>query len=99
MHVKRFSEFSEEEKPLEGNKVGIESILNKEILIIKHRITPSRFINSGSNQCLTLQFEEDGVTCVLFTGSQVLINQLIKYSNQLPFITTIIKIDRYYTLS
>jgi len=36
---------------------------------------------------------------VLFTGSDVLIEQMEKYGDQIPFAATIKKIDRYYTLS
>lgn len=47
----------------------------------------------------SLQFELDGDRRVLFTGSDVLIEQVETYGDQIPFAATIKKIDRYYTLS
>ena len=97
--MKRFSDFSQEGKPLDGAKVAIERVLNREMLITGHKITHSRYNDAGHGKCLTLQFELDGAKQVLFTGSQVLIDQLTKYADEIPFVATIIKIDRYYTLS
>lgn len=97
--MKKFSDFSQEGKPLDGAKVALESVLNKEIMIVGHKITHSRYNDAGHGKCLTLQFELAGSKQVLFTGSQVLIDQLTKYADEIPFTATIIKIDRYYTLS
>lgn len=97
--MKKFIDFSQESKPLDGIKVSIGSILNKEIIIINYKITHSRYNNESNNKCLTLQFEIDGIKQIIFTGSQVLIDQLVKYAHEIPFKTTILKIDRYYTLS
>lgn len=36
---------------------------------------------------------------IIFTGSDVLIEQLEKYRHEIPFKTVIKKINRYYTLS
>jgi hypothetical protein len=36
---------------------------------------------------------------VVFTGSDVLIGQVEKYADQIPFLTTIKKINRYYTMT
>jgi hypothetical protein len=41
----------------------------------------------------------DGNRYVLFTGSSVLIEQMEKYKDEVPFLTTIKKVDRYYTFS
>ena len=46
-----------------------------------------------------MQIEHDGQHRVIFTGSDVLIEQMEKYEAEVPFATTIKKIDRYYTLS
>ena len=97
--MKKFSDFSQEGKPLDGAKVAIERVLNREMLITGHKVTHSRYNDVGHGKCLTLQFELDGAKQVLFTGSQVLIDQLTKYADEIPFTATIIKIDRYYTLS
>lgn len=96
---KRFSDFCQEAKPLDGAKRNIEEVLNREILITGHKIKHSKFNNGGYGKCLTLQFEVDGALNILFSGSGVLIDQMEKYGDELPFTATIKKIDRYYTLS
>ena len=50
-------------------------------------------------QGLLLQLEIENKHRVLFTGSDVLIEQMEKYGEQIPFLATIKKIDRFYTLS
>jgi len=99
MPFKRFSDFAEEDGPLEGNKVRIESILNQEILITGYKIKKSKYKKEGMEQCLTVQFEIDENKKIFFTGSNVLIDQLEKYGHEIPFMTTVKKIDRYYTFS
>ena len=97
--MKRFSDFAEEAKPLDGEKVKIKDILDKEIAIIGYRVATSKFRGSNSSQCLTLPFELEWERRVLFTGSGVLIEQIEKYGDQIPFLATIRKIDKYYTLT
>lgn len=96
---KRFSDFCAELTPLDGDKERIESVLNQEIRVIGYQIKRSKFGEKGPGKCLTVQFERDGARKVLFTGSQVLIEQFEKYGSEIPFLATIKKIDRYYTLS
>lgn len=97
MH-KRFSDFAEEATPLDGDKVKIESILNREILVIGFKVTHSKY-KENSLQCMTLQFDIDNSRKVVFTGSSVMIEQVQRYKDQIPFYTTIKKIDRYYSLT
>lgn len=95
-----FSDFSEESLPLEGDKVRLDDILNQEIVITGHTIKKSKYSKNSSGKYLTIQFrvgESDHK--VLFTGSDVLIDQLEKYQHNIPFTTTIRKINRYYTLT
>jgi len=96
---KRFSEFAREAQPLEGSKIKIDEIINREILIINYKIHDSRFKKKDCEKCLTLQFEMEEGLHVLFTGSNVLIDQIEKYRHEIPFYTTIKKIDRYYTFT
>ena len=93
--MKKFSDFSDE-NILDGKKLRIEEILNHEITIIGGRVTGSKYANK---KCLTLQYELDGCKHISFTGSSVLINQIEKYMKEIPFKTTIIKIDKYFTFS
>lgn len=99
MLPKRFSDFAEEESPMEGDKVRIDSILNQEILITGYKVKKSKYVKKGSDQCLTVQFETEGSKKIFFTGSNVLLDQLDKYGHEIPFVATVKKIDRYYTLS
>jgi len=94
--MKRFADFAEEHKPLEGDKVKLNDILNQEIEITGYSIKQSKYKESDY---LTLQFKIDGNLNILFTGSGVLINQLEKYENEIPFVTEIKKINKYYTLT
>lgn len=96
--MKRFSEFATEEASLEGDKVKLDDILNQEIIVTGYNITQSKY-KSNSQNCLKLQFERDGVRYILFTGSNVLINQIERYQKEIPFISTIKKVDKFYTFS
>ena len=74
----------------------IADVLGKEITVINHRVTSSKY---GDKKCLTVQFELDGKRYVIFTGSTVLINQCEKYKDEMPFMATIQKIDKYYSFT
>lgn len=93
--MKKFSEFSDE-NILDGDKMKIEDVLNVEILIIGSRLSKSKYLDK---RCLTIQFELENKKFVLFTGSDVLINQIEKYKNEIPFSTTIRKINKYYSFT
>jgi len=97
--VRKFSDFAEEAKPLDGDKIRIEAVLDREVEIIGHAIRGSRYEKNRSGKCLCLQLEMDGRRYVLFTGSDVLIEQMQKYGGQIPFVATIKKIDRYFILT
>ncbi|MBC8460072.1 MAG: hypothetical protein H8D67_18950 [Deltaproteobacteria bacterium] len=99
MQYKRFSDFAEEPELLNGSKLKIEEILNKEILIVGYKIGDSKFHKSNSSKCLTLQFELDDEKHVIFTGSNVLINQIERYKKEIPFLATIKKIDKYFSFT
>lgn len=98
--MKRFSDFADETHGLEGRKERLDDVINRQIVVTGYRIAGSKH-NSG--QCLTLQFYYDGQPAehlqILFTGSQVLAEQMRKYGDEIPFSTTIRKIDKYYTMS
>lgn len=98
MTPKRFSDFAKEARPLEGTKVRIDTVLNRQILITGCVIKKSKFPQQ-SDRYLTIQFKMDDKDYVVFSGSTVLTEQLIKYGDQIPFVATIKKIDRFYTLS
>lgn len=98
----RFSDFAAHEGPLEGKKVRIDDVLNVELFIVTYRIKNSKYQRTSAPDCLTIQFEypdRPGERHVIFTGSTVLCDQLRKYKDNLPFLATIKKIDRYFTLT
>ena len=94
----RFSDFASswDGVSLEGEKCKINDILNLEVLMTSYRIMKSK---KNEGNCLTLQFELNGVKKVIFTGSEVLQNQVERYKDKLPFIARIVKKDKYFTLS
>uniref|UniRef100_A0A6H1ZYS0 Uncharacterized protein n=1 Tax=viral metagenome TaxID=1070528 RepID=A0A6H1ZYS0_9ZZZZ len=75
-------------------------VVSKENLELAFKIRGSKFgEKTKSGKCLTLQFELEGQRRVLFTGSEVLLEQTEKYERRIPFLATIKKIDRYYTFT
>jgi len=97
--VKQFSEFSTEETPLDGEKDKLEKILNRAITVTGFRIKKSQYSKNESGKYLTLQYELENETKIIFTGSDVLIGQMERYGSEIPFMTTIKKINRYFTLT
>jgi hypothetical protein len=97
--MKKFSDFATEERPLDGVKVKLDDIIDKEIEIKNFKLANSNFSKNQSGKYATIQFVCEGELKVLFTGSDVLIDQLEKYKSEMPFLTIIKKINRYYTLS
>ncbi len=93
----RFSDFAEESKSFDGDKKKIDEILNREILIIDFKVKDSK--HHRDSQYVTIQFKIGGDTFIMFNGSRVLAEQLEKYKDNIPFYTTIKKIDKYYTFS
>ena len=96
MQYKKFSDFAKEESFLDGEKFRIDEILNKEILITDYKINDSKYNDS---KCLKLQFEIDNTKHIFFTGSNVLADQIEKYKDEIPFLTIIKKINKYYTFT
>lgn len=97
--MKHFSDFAKDDKIMDGKKIKIENVLNKEIEITGYKITESQYKKDNNNSCLTLQFILNGEKHVLFTGSNVLIEQIEKYKQEMPFLAIIIKVDKFYTFS
>jgi len=96
---KRFSDFAQEAKPMDGAKLKIDDVINREILIIGCKVKDSKYSRTNSSKCLIVQFVLDEKRHIIFTGSKVLIEQMEKYQHEIPFLATIKKIDKYYTLS
>lgn len=94
--MKKFSEFCEEQKPLEGEKAKLDELLGLELVVTGFKIVQSKFKES---RCLHLEIELADVKHVIFTGSAVLMDQIEKYQKMIPFETKIIKNKRYYTFT
>jgi len=97
--LNKFSDFAINENIIDGSKTKIENILNKEILVLAYKIKDSKFNKTNSDKCLTMQLELNQEKYIIFTGSSVLIDQIEKYKDKLPFVSTIIKVDKYFTFS
>jgi len=93
LQPKRFGDFAKEHMPLDGTKLRIGDILNKEILVLGFKVKKSKY---NPMLCLTIQFNLGGETHVAFTGSMVLLDQLKAYEGELPFIATIKQIEKYF---
>jgi len=93
--MKKFGDFAKE-TVLDGDKISIDSLLNEEILILGYAIKNSKY---KEKEYLTLQVEKEGEKFVAFTGSVVLADQVKKYQSQIPFLATIRKINKYYSLT
>ena len=98
--MKKFSEISNEEERLEGEKVKLDDILNQDIVINGFTLAQSKFSKNKSGMYATVQFSiPGGDKRVFFTGSDVIIEQLQKYKVEMPFMTQIKKINKYYTFT
>jgi hypothetical protein len=92
--MQKFSDFNitATTKGFTGDKIKIDRILNRKIIVHEYRIENSKY--EGKGKCLHLQIELDGSKKVLFSGSGNLIDMIEKVSKQsFPFETTIVKDD------
>ncbi len=93
----KFSVFARDKLPMPGDKKFMNDILNREITVTDFRISGSKKRNG--TDCLQLQFLLGDSIFVVFTGSSVLIDQIQSVKDNIPFSTTIVKIDKYYSFS
>lgn len=81
-----------------GEKIKIERLLNKEIIVMAFRIEPSKYQQQG--KCLWMQIEIAGEKRVLFSASGILIEMISKVPDDgFPFKTTIVKINDHFEFS
>lgn len=94
--MKSFSDFGiVSKKSFIGNKIYIENILDKEIIIDFYEIRPSKKPDGGD--CLYMQIRLDGADHVVFSSSVFLMNPLKQLKEtDFPFKVRIIKINRHY---
>lgn len=99
--MKKFSDFAQERTVLDGPKLPIDDVTNRDMVVTGYKIAKSKYGKNTSGMCLTLQFQFVGCDDknVIFTGSDVLIEQMERYGEEVPFQTVIRKIDKYYTFA
>ena len=95
--MKRFSDFAKNSNAITGEKVKIDDVIGKEIVVTQYKISDSKY--KVGTKLLTLQFTLNTEERIVFTGSNVLIEQIEKYKTEIPFIATIKKVDKFYTFS
>lgn len=94
---KRFADFANKHVPLAGKKLKITDVFDREIEILGYRVSASKYDKHGP--CLQLQFVLAQELCVLFSGSAVLLEQVEAYKGEMPFVTTIKQIGKFYTFT
>ena len=71
--MKRLSDFADaNDIALEGTKVQIESLIDKEIIVNAFRVCRSKYEGRGDYATLQFCFIDDDKKHVVFTGSQVI---------------------------
>lgn len=76
-----------------GEKIKIERILNKEIIVHDFEIKPSKF----EGEVMTIQIQVNDDKRIVFTGSKVLIDLMkLVPRSEFPFMTTIVKENEYF---
>lgn len=91
--MKQFSDFNIKpaSKGFTGDKIRIERIFNKQIVVHGYKVEGSRF-EKGSGKCLHMQISVKDTMHVVFTGSLALIDQIERVPKEnFPFETTIVK--------
>ena len=84
-----------EYKNLVGDKIKMERIINREIIVETFKVDESKY--EGKDKCLAIQFELDGERRVVFTGSKNLLAAITEVKKEdFPFKTTIVKTNGYY---
>lgn len=97
--MKKFSDLNIKpvHKGFVGDKIKINRILNKDIVVQDFKIEESKFPKNKSGKCLYLQIEVDNEKRVLFTGSDFLIDTIQKVPQEaLPFLCQIVKENEHF---
>ena len=94
---------------LDGDKIKLDELLNKQIIVTGINLTKSKYADRGSGKCSKIQFyfpDSDGERHICFSGSAVIYEQLEemqtkfeKEGSPILFSTTICKIGNYYSLT
>ena len=98
--IKKFGEFKLKDgrKMLDGEKIKIDKILDKEIVVLDYVIFDS--IQERGGKCLKVlfKFTNDDRDYIFNTSSKVLMKQINDESVELPFIGVIYRKGKYFCL-
>jgi hypothetical protein len=98
--MNNFSDFKIDTNVLVGSKINIEEVINSAIEVHSFKIVPSKHSKPGFEKCLHLQIKKDEKDFVLFTSSNVLINQISKVPlDGLPFKAKIVRAGKSLTFT
>ena len=92
----KFSDFAPASGKLDGEKMKLADILDKEILVTGYAVHKSKF---KDEMYLTLQFEIDSIKRIIFTGSGVLTNQIETYADKIPFFFFFLNFGKYFAFT
>lgn len=96
--MKKFSDFNLTDKVLDGDKIKLNDIVGKTIIVKDFKISPSKQKSGTDYLKLQFTFEESEENHVTFTDSTVLIDQIKKIDEQgfEPFETKIKRILNWF---
>jgi len=102
--MNRFADFADTTASpiLDGKKISLDEVLEKEIIVLNYRIKNTKFTDAKNPDCLTVQFsfiDRPDDRRVFFTGSSVLMRQLEQYKSKIPFTSVIKRVGKYFTFS
>jgi hypothetical protein len=99
--MKKFSDFDiKNTAHFIGDKVKMVKVLNKEVIIHDFKVDVSKFPKNKSGNVLTLQIELSGEKQIIFTGSDVLIDQITQVQKEdFPFLAVIVKNGEHFEFS
>jgi hypothetical protein len=92
--MKQFKDFGikPEVKSFTGDKIKVERILNREVVVHDYRIEDSKYQGKGNGKCLYLQISIGETKHVVFSGSVTLMQMIERVPKaDFPFQTTIVK--------
>lgn len=99
MNQKKFSQLGIKQpdiQSLTGDKIKINKILNREILVTRFRIQNSKY----TDKRLDLEFKLGESNHIIFTGSKTLMDTITQIPQEdFPFLTTIIEEDERFKFS
>ena len=91
--MNNFSDFgieSEVKKRFIGDKIKVERILNKQVIVLDYKIEPSKY----QGECLYMQFQIGDTKRISFTSGKTLIEKIQKVKpEQFPFKTIIVQLE------